>query len=528
MKKFNITGTCVPEENYMVDMSDSVTQIKKLIDNKLYLVIDKPPKIGKTTMLAALERSLIDSGYTVIAVNFGHLDNDCFKWEAIFCVGFIKQAVSALQFAVCNKDYIKRWANYDISDMDSLSKHISKMCRGEKVVLIVDDAGKHSGNHIYLNFLNMLRSKYIARTNINSETFQSVILASACDLKSIAISQNEPVLPMRKHNGLCDVAAEYSGNMFFSIEKIAGMLKEYKEDSAENIDIPSISRQIYDYTSGHPYLVSKLCKCIDEDLEQDWTIDGLCMAVKQLLCEKNALLTDLTQAVENDAYLYNLVYDILITGEYRKYKPHVDFINKSEKIGLIKRSDNDILSDIMPDLNITTNSMRMTNRIYEMLFCNYFISKMDIYPLPNNLNVNGGRKFNIESCLQRFAEYYAEVSEGRNIEYLEHNIRLIFLAYLKEYMSIYGFCYIDSKNTDICKMNIIAKVSGEQYIIELSTQRAGQQSEDEVYRQFVDYLESRDKTKGYLIMFDFRYGADIDERNKLIDIDGKRIFEVSV
>ena len=77
-----------------------------------------------------------------------------------------------------------------------------------------------------------------------------------------------------------------------------------------------------------------------------------------------------------------------------------------------------ISSDIMPDLNITTNSMRMTNRIYEMMLCNYFISKMDIYPLPNNLNVNGGRKFNIESCLQRFAEYYAEVSEGRNIEYL--------------------------------------------------------------------------------------------------------------
>ena len=102
------------------------------------------------------------------------------------------------------------------------------------------------------------------------------------------------------------------------------------------------------------------------------------------------------------------------------------------------------------------------------------------------------------------------------------------MAYLKEYMSIYGFCYIDSKNTDICKMNIIAEVSGEQYIIELRTQRAGQQSENEVYQQFADYIESRDKTKGYIVMFDFRYDADIDERTKLIDIDGKKIFALTL
>ena len=132
MKKFNVTGICVPEEDYMAGISGKIKQLKKLVDHKLYLTIEKPPKSGKTTLLAALERVLTDSGYTVVSMNLGHLNSDCFKWEAIFCVGFIKQAVNALQFSVCDKEYIKRWSNYNINDIDSLGRHIGRMCRGEK------------------------------------------------------------------------------------------------------------------------------------------------------------------------------------------------------------------------------------------------------------------------------------------------------------------------------------------------------------------------------------------------------------
>jgi len=135
---------------------------------------------------------------------------------------------------------------------------------------------------------------------------------------------------------------------------------------------------------------------------------------------------------------------------------------------------------------------------------------------------------NMESCLQRFAEYYADASAGRSTDYLARNYRLIFLAYLKEYMSIYGFCYIDSKNTDMRRMDIIAEISDEQYVIEFRTARNDRQYKDEIYQQFADYLESKDKTNGYLALFDLQHDAEKDSEGKYIDIDGRKIFEIIV
>lgn len=35
-KKFNITGTCIPKKNYMVDTSHKLKEIMKLIENEEY------------------------------------------------------------------------------------------------------------------------------------------------------------------------------------------------------------------------------------------------------------------------------------------------------------------------------------------------------------------------------------------------------------------------------------------------------------------------------------------------------------
>ena len=32
MRRFNVTGLCVPEEDYMVDISGKIEQIRKLVD----------------------------------------------------------------------------------------------------------------------------------------------------------------------------------------------------------------------------------------------------------------------------------------------------------------------------------------------------------------------------------------------------------------------------------------------------------------------------------------------------------------
>jgi len=58
MKRFNVTGLCVPEEHYMVDITGKIEQIKKLVDGRCYFTINRARQYGKTTTLAMLERAL--------------------------------------------------------------------------------------------------------------------------------------------------------------------------------------------------------------------------------------------------------------------------------------------------------------------------------------------------------------------------------------------------------------------------------------------------------------------------------------
>ena len=53
-KKFNVTGTCIPEENYMVDITNKLEQIKKMIDAKEYFTIN---------LLGYMDKLNEDKGY---------------------------------------------------------------------------------------------------------------------------------------------------------------------------------------------------------------------------------------------------------------------------------------------------------------------------------------------------------------------------------------------------------------------------------------------------------------------------------
>ena len=57
-KYFNITGLCYPEKHYMVDLTERLIRIKKLVDQGEYFVINRARQYGKTTTLKGLERYL--------------------------------------------------------------------------------------------------------------------------------------------------------------------------------------------------------------------------------------------------------------------------------------------------------------------------------------------------------------------------------------------------------------------------------------------------------------------------------------
>ena len=48
MKEFNTTGVCISEKHYMVDVSDKVEKIKRLVDEGKYFTINRARQYGKT------------------------------------------------------------------------------------------------------------------------------------------------------------------------------------------------------------------------------------------------------------------------------------------------------------------------------------------------------------------------------------------------------------------------------------------------------------------------------------------------
>ncbi|MCD7834282.1 MAG: hypothetical protein LUH00_09915 [Lachnospiraceae bacterium] len=44
------------------------------------------------------------------------------------------------------------------------------------------------------------------------------------------------------------------------------MLREYETDYETGMDTEAIAKMIYDYTSGYPFLVSRMCKLLDEQI----------------------------------------------------------------------------------------------------------------------------------------------------------------------------------------------------------------------------------------------------------------------
>ena len=54
--------------------------------------------------------------------------------------------------------------------------------------------------------------------------------------------------------------------MGFTPGGIRGMLEEYETDNHSGMNVEEIAGLIFDYTSGYPFLVSRLCKLMDEEV----------------------------------------------------------------------------------------------------------------------------------------------------------------------------------------------------------------------------------------------------------------------
>ena len=400
--------------------------------------------------------------------------------------------------------------------MDELTKVIREFCEKapKPVVLTIDEVDKSSDNQLFLNFLGMLRNRYLERDmqGMNS-TFHSVILAGVYDVKNLKVKLRPEA--ERKYNSPWNIAADFNVDMTFPPEEIAQMLTDYEEDEHTGMDIRDVSEEIYKYTKGYPFLVSKLCKVIDEQLDKDWTIAGVQTATKQTILEKNTLFTSLTKNLENYPELKQFIFAISINSEEVTYdvnNPVMDFATMFSIIRFDAR-----------------RKVRIHNIIFEEVLNNYFIAEQTIKNLGSlrmQLNYVRNGRLDMELVITRFGELMHEEYRESTVPFQEREGRLLFLTFLKPIINGTGFYYVEPQTRDNRRMDLVVTYGNEEFIIELKIWR-GEKYEEQGRDQLASYLTARQMSEGYLVTFDFSKRRR-ETAPRWIENMGKRIFEVTI
>ena len=525
MKNFNVAGNCIPAENYMVDIGEKISQIIKLIDERRYFTINRARQYGKTTTLYLLEQELIqrcNDRYTVASISFQRLSDKHFSSEGDFCAAFIKHVGRALKFTYGDQSYIERWENHDVGDFDLLAEHISELCIGRQVVLMIDEVDKTTSNRVFLQFLSTLRELYIARRNGKDHTFHSVILAGVYDIKNIKLKMIKEGLYVptetedKLYNSPWNIAADFEIDMSFKPAEIATMLGEYEADHATGMEIGLISEEIYRHTGGYPFMVSRICQYIDEKLSKNWTADGVQTAVNMLLTEANTLFDDLKKNIEMYPDLKKLLRELLLQGVNVTFNTDNNMIGLGHMFGYLKGEN---------------GMTAVANKIFEQRIYNYFISENEVsgearIKAPPRAEVVEDGHFDMELLLRKFAQHYGEIYRQKDAEFLERHGGLLFLTYLKPFVNGYGYCHIESRVNDFA-IDITVDYGSEQFVVELKIWH-GAAAHERAYGQLANYLSLKNADTGYLLSFDFRKEQNKERRAQWVEFDGKRIFDVVV
>ncbi|MBP2033796.1 hypothetical protein J2Z42_002503 [Clostridium algifaecis] len=497
-KEFNVTGTCIPEMHYMVDISNKLDKVFRLIEKEKYFVINRPRQYGKTTTLYMLERALNkNEDYLVVSISFEGVGDLIFEEEQSFVKAFLEIIADSLYLQHKDLATFLEEEKKGVTNFKDLSRAITKFIIevNKQVILMIDEVDKSSNNQLFLSFLGMLRNKYLLRNAGKDKTFHSVILAGVHDVKSLKLK----IRPDEEHkyNSPWNIASDFDVDMSFSKEEIGTMLDDYVKDKGVELDKEYFSDRIHFYTSGYPFLVSKLCKIIDEKIMPKgrfkWEKEYMDMAVKRLLNDDNTNFQSLIKNIENNSKLKEMVKDLIIDGNKINYNISNPIINMGTLYGIFKNKN---------------NNLKINNRIYEQLIYDYMSSLIEtstdvgFYNEKSNF-INEDGSLDVKKVLVKFQEFMKHEYSEKREAFLEADGRLLFLAFISSIINGTSFAFKEVQGGEEKRFDIVITYNNKMYIVELKVWH-GEEYHEKGLVQLGEYLEQYSLDTGYLLIFDFR------------------------
>ncbi|MDR1078874.1 MAG: hypothetical protein LBL55_09510 [Propionibacteriaceae bacterium] len=483
----------MPERHYMVDISGRVeTIIRDYIGPGGYFTISRPRQYGKTTLLEAIRRELL---HTDVIVDL--------SFEAVYdSLDTVEKFVPT--FCSMTADAVRQSGGQGAAgaagrleagfaggpSFRGLGERISALCESlpGRVVLLIDEVDKATDYQVFAGFLGLLRDQFLERNNKGTPTFHSVILAGVHDVKNL----KQKIRPDSEHsyNSPWNIAVPFEVDLSFGPADIATLLADYEADHRTRMDVAAVAQELSDYTSGYPFLVSRLCEIVDRR-GLSWDAAGVERAVVELTNEQNTLFDDLVKNMEANDALRDVVWRIIMDAEtipFDRSAPTIDF---GALCGALRRG--------------ASGSSAIGNRIFETKLASYLIARAATTPAVQRsvgtpANYIHGGKLDLGELLSGFKAFMRSEYRQADGRFIERHARLLLLAYIRPVVNGAGFYYIEPETGDARRMDLVVQYGGEEHIVELKIWH-GSKRDEAALDQLTAYLEARGADHGHLVSF---------------------------
>ncbi len=288
-----------------------------------------------------------------------------------------------------------------------------------------------------------------------------------------------------------NIAVDFNIDMSFHPEEIATMLLDYEKDAHKGMDIRAISEELYHYTNGYPYLVSWLCKWIDEQGNRNWTSEGIRKAGKELLMNRTPLFDDMIKNIEQYVGFREIIEQILYSGNSVPFNLSNSNISLGHMFGILSRID---------------EKTSISNILFETYLYDYFSSlklqKGWLNRSEKSQFIKEDGHLDMVHVLDRFQALMKAEYREEDEKFIESQGRLLFLCFLNPIINGTGFYYVEPETRSSSRMDIVVTYLEEEFVIELKIWHGEQYRKDGI-KQLNGYLESREQRKGYLVSFSF-------------------------
>lgn len=481
-----------------------------------------------------IAKTLADD-YYVVRLDFQVLGSASYKDENTFALAFASCFVNTAELydkniteenpAICKLCALEKEREPDF-DLMRMFRILQDFCRNveKPVVLIIDEIDSAQNNQVFLDFLAQLRNYYLEREAVGAPAFQSVILAGVYDIKNLKrkIRQEDE----HKFNSPWNIAAKFKVNMSFTPDDIEGMLKDYEKDCHTGMDVEKMAELIYDDTSGYPFLVSELCKLIDEEVGRTenfpdraaaWTQEGFLAAERMVLAEKNTLFESMMGKLREYPELDSMLRKLLFTGADISYNADEPAFDMATMFGFIKNKNGQAV---------------VANRIFETRLYNFYLSaadmqNLDIYKASqrdrSQFIIDG--HLNMRRILEKFVEHFHDLYKDTDEKFVEDTGRKLFLLYLRPIINGIGNYYVEAQTRDLRRTDVVVDYRGEQFVVEMKVWH-GNEYNKRGERQLIEYLNDYHQKKGYMLSFNFNKKKQIGVHE--IMIGDKTVIEAVV